>query len=57
MLSDTDRPGMPDLQAMQRQRDAKLARYKRQKENDAKLQELHTAVQAEHVDEEVKVCS
>ena len=46
---------MPDLAAMERQRKAKVARYREKKANDARLSELGKAVKAEHVDDEVKV--
>ena len=49
------RPGVPDLARMERQREAKVARYRQQKATEARLLELSKAVKVEHVDEEVKV--
>ena len=40
---------------MERERVAKIARFKQQKERESRLQELLPLVEKDHVDEEVKV--
>ncbi|XP_014662294.1 PREDICTED: immunoglobulin-binding protein 1-like isoform X2 [Priapulus caudatus] len=47
-------PGRPDVAAMGRQRDEKIRRFREQKENEARLAELSSAVENQRVDDEVK---
>ena len=48
-------PSADQMAAMAKQRQAKIERFKRQKETEQHLQELYKQVQKEHVDEDVKV--
>ena len=43
------------MESMAKQRQAKIERFKQQKEMERNLHELYTQVQKEHVDEDVKV--
>ena len=44
-----------DLKTLEREREAKIARFKQQKERESRLQELLPLVEKDHVDEDVKV--